>query len=241
MDALISLDEVRKSYGQGAARVVAVDGVTLTLRRGEFIAIMGASGSGKSTLLSMAGTLEVPTTGSVHLGGVDLSAQSLKQLSRLRRRMIGFVFQDFNLLPMLSALENVSLPLELDGWRLRDARTAAERALDEVGLADLGERYPDDLSGGQRQRVAIARATVGSREVILADEPTGALDSDTGDMILAILRQRVDAGAGALVVTHDARYAAWADRVVFLRDGKVVDESRPEDLSVASLTLGEEE
>ena len=178
------------------------------------------------TLLSIAGGLATPTTGEVVVDGAHLSQQSPRSLAALRRRSLGFVFQDFNLIPTLTALENVTLPLELDGFRARAARRAGRDALASVGLDDKLHSYPDDLSGGQQQRVAIARAVVGGRRLILADEPTGALDSVTGEMVLRMLRARVDAGAAGILVTHEARHAAWADRIVFLRDGRIVDESR---------------
>ena len=221
----------------GETSVSALSGVDLEVARGELVAIMGASGSGKSTLLSIAGGLQKPTTGEVLVEGRHLSTASAKELAQLRRRSLGFVFQDFNLIPTLTALENVTLPLELDGFRARVARRAGRDALTSVGLEDKLRSYPDDLSGGQQQRVAIARAVVGGRRLILADEPTGALDSLTGELVLRMLRSRVDAGAGAILVTHEARHAAWADRIVFLRDGRIVDESR-RDAADALLTVG---
>jgi putative ABC transport system ATP-binding protein len=157
--------------------------------------------------------------------GVELSRQSRRELAKLRRRSAGYVFQDFNLIPALTAVENVALPRELDGVPTRRARKEALAALAELDLSELADRFPDDMSGGQQQRVAIARAIVGERRLILADEPTGALDSETGEAVLRLLRNRVDAGAAALLVTHEARHAAWADRVVFLRDGVVVDDT----------------
>ncbi|GAA3768027.1 ABC transporter ATP-binding protein [Microbacterium kribbense] len=217
---------VSQQYGVGETAVSALSGVDLDVARGELVAIMGASGSGKSTLLSIAGGLAHPTAGEVIVEGKHLSTASPRELALLRRRSLGFVFQDFNLIPTLTALENVILPLELDGFRARVARRAGRDALASVDLADKLNSYPDDLSGGQQQRVAIARAVVGGRRLILADEPTGALDSVTGELVLRMLRTRVDAGAGAILVTHEARHAAWADRIVFLRDGRIVDESR---------------
>jgi putative ABC transport system ATP-binding protein len=214
-------------YGKGETAVTALAGLDLTVERGELVAIMGASGSGKSTLLTIAGGLTVPTSGEVVINGQWLSKISSRQVAALRRRTLGFVFQDFNLIPALTAIENVSLPLELDGWKTKRARRAALDALTVVDLADRASHYPSDLSGGQQQRVAIARAVVGGRQLILADEPTGALDSATGELVLKMLRNRVDAGAGGILVTHDARHAAWADRIVFLRDGRVVDQAQP--------------
>jgi putative ABC transport system ATP-binding protein len=188
---------------------------------------MGPSGSGKSTLLNLAGGLDSPSQGEVVVEGEVLGTLNRKQLARLRRRFVGYVFQDLNLLASLTAAENVALPLELDGMAVRKARKLAETALDEVGLADLAPRFPDEMSGGQQQRVAIARALVGDRRLVLADEPTGALDSQTGEAVLRLLRARVDAGAAGVLVTHEARHAAWADRVIFLRDGVVVDTTSP--------------
>ncbi|WP_166880094.1 MULTISPECIES: ABC transporter ATP-binding protein [unclassified Salinibacterium] len=223
---LLRLDGVAMHYGKGETSVTALAGIDLTVKRGELVAVMGASGSGKSTLLTIAGGLVTPTSGEVIVDGQWLSDASSKQVAALRRRSLGFVFQDFNLIPALTALENVALPLELDGWKTGKARRAALDALSLVELTDRASHYPDDLSGGQQQRVAIARAVVGGRALILADEPTGALDSATGEIVLRMLRSRVDAGAGGILVTHDARHAAWADRIIFLRDGRIIDESR---------------
>ncbi|AMM22350.1 macrolide ABC transporter ATP-binding protein [Frondihabitans sp. PAMC 28766] len=212
-------------YGRGETSVTALSGVDLTVSRGELVAVMGASGSGKSTLLTVAGGLTEPTSGEVIVEGHWLSQMGATAIAALRRRSLGFVFQDFNLIPSLTALENVALPLELDGLPSRRARRPALDALAAVELADRAERFPADLSGGQQQRVAIARAVVGGRALILADEPTGALDSTTGEIVLRMLRTRIDAGAGGILVTHDARHAAWADRIVFLRDGRIVDQA----------------
>ncbi|MCP2637478.1 ABC transporter ATP-binding protein [Microbacterium sp. HD4P20] len=223
---MLRLIGVTQQYGHGETAVSALSGVDFEVRQGELVAVMGPSGSGKSTLLTIAGGLATPTTGEVVIEGSFLSEQSPRELARLRRRSLGFVFQDFNLIPTLTALENVILPLELDGFSARVARRAGRDALASVGLADKADAYPDDISGGQQQRVAIARAVVGGRRLILADEPTGALDSVTGEMVLKMLRARVDAGAAGILVTHEARHAAFADRIVFLRDGRIVDESR---------------
>ena len=224
---ILELRDVYRTHGTSAAAVHALRGVTLGVRPGELMAVMGPSGSGKSTLLNLAGGLDRPTQGGVYVEGKLLGELSRRQLAALRRRSVGYVFQDLNLLPSLTAAENVALPLELDGMGVRKARRLAVAALDEVGLADLGPRFPDDMSGGQQQRVAIARALVGDRRLVLADEPTGALDSQTGEAVLRLLRARVDAGAAGVLVTHEARHAGWADRVVFLRDGVVVDTSGP--------------
>lgn len=220
---ILFLDNVSRVHGQGETAVRALDGVSLTVRAGELVAVMGPSGSGKSTLLNLAGGLDQPTSGRVVVEGADVGAMSLRDVAALRRRSVGFVFQDFNLIPSLTAAENVALPLELDGERVRKARLTAMESLEAVGIPELADRYPENMSGGQQQRVAIARALVGNRRLVLADEPTGALDSQTGEAVLRVLRARCDAGASGLLVTHEARHAAWADRVVFLRDGVIVD------------------
>ena len=194
---------------------------------GELVAIMGPSGSGKSTLLTIAGTLEEATSGQVHVDGQDTSEMSRNDRARLRRRSIGYVFQDFNLLAGLTAAENVSLPLELDGARRKAARNVAMTALEELDLADRADFYPDELSGGERQRVAIARAVVGDRRLLLADEPTGALDSVNGEGVMRLVRAACKRGVAGVMVTHDAQLASWADRVVFLRDGRIVDQTAP--------------
>ena len=223
---VLQLVGVTQQYGEGETSVSALSGVDLSVDKGELVAIMGASGSGKSTLLSISGGLQKPTTGEVIVEGTYLSTASARDLAQLRRRSLGFVFQDFNLIPTLTALENVTLPLELDGFRARAAHRAGRDALASVGLEDKLASYPDDLSGGPPQRVAIARAVVGGRRLILADEPTGALDSVTGEQVMKMLRARVDQGAAGILVTHEARHAAWADRIVFLRDGRIVDQSQ---------------
>jgi putative ABC transport system ATP-binding protein len=225
VSAMLELRDLVRVHGEGAAQVRAIDGVSLTVEPGELVAVMGPSGSGKSTLLTLAGGLDSPTAGTVTVDGTILGRLSKKELARLRRRAVGYVFQDFNLIPALTAVENVALPCELDGAAQPTARRLALEALAEVGVADVADRFPDDMSGGQQQRVAIARSLVGDRRLILADEPTGALDSHTGEQVLVLLRERCDAGAAAMLVTHEARHAAWADRVVFLRDGVVVDET----------------
>jgi putative ABC transport system ATP-binding protein len=223
--SVLELHDVTRVHGTGPSAVRALDGVDLSVAAGELVALMGPSGSGKTTLLNLAGGLDAPTSGDVIVGGTSLSGLDRAALARLRRRQIGYVFQQLNLLPSLTALENVMAPRELDGVRSRIARTEARDALRAVGVEDIGDRFPDDLSGGEQQRVAIARAVVGTRALVLADEPTGALDSATGEDVMRLIRARCDAGAAAVVATHDARHAGWADRVMFLRDGQVVDES----------------
>jgi putative ABC transport system ATP-binding protein len=225
--SVVELRGAGRSFGTGHTEVVALHPTNLAVEAGELLAIMGPSGSGKTTLLSLVGGLDRSTMGQVLVADQDIGRLDPRGLAILRRRTVGYVFQDLNLLAGLTALENVSLPLELDGRRLSEARAAADQALASVGLADLGHRFPDDLSGGEQQRVAIARALVGGRRILLADEPTGALDSMTGETVMRLLRSQCDAGGTAILVTHDAAHAAWADRVVFLRDGRIVDEAHP--------------
>ena len=227
MTAALELRGVSKTYGSGPAEVHALRSVSLTVDGGELVAIMGPSGSGKSTLLTIAGTLEDATSGEVLIGGSDVSTLSKNDRARMRRRSVGYVFQDFNLLAGLSALENVTLPLELDGVRLRTARARGMEALAAFDLADKAARYPDELSGGERQRVAIARAVAGERRLLLADEPTGALDSVNGEAVMRLVRAACHRGVAGVIVTHDAQLASWADRVVFIRDGRVVDQTAP--------------
>ena len=216
---------VIRIHGSGPTAVRALGGVTLSVRAGELLAVMGPSGSGKSTLLRLAGGLDEPTAGTIVVAGTSLGALDRAGLAAVRRRHVGYVFQDQNLISALTAAENVALPRELDGVRTRQARRDALDALRTVGIDDLADRFPDELSGGQRQRVAIARALVGDRSLLLADEPTGALDSHTGEAVLKLIRERCDAGAAGVLVTHDARHAAWADRIIFLRDGVLVDDT----------------
>ena len=225
---LLELRHVTRIHGGGANAVTALDAVSLVVEPGELVAVMGPSGSGKSTLLNLAGGLDRATSGDVIVDGQPLAAMSLRGLAALRRRAIGYVFQDLNLLPALTAAENVSLPLELDGVPLRRARADALAMLERFELANVADAFPDDLSGGQQQRVAIARAFIGERRLLLADEPTGALDTVTGDSVLSLLREQCEGGAAGLLVTHESRHAAWADRIVFLRDGHVVDETGSE-------------
>ncbi|HET9323139.1 MAG TPA: ABC transporter ATP-binding protein [Gaiellaceae bacterium] len=238
MTSALELRQVSKVYGSGPTEVDALQDVDVSVERGELVAIMGPSGSGKSTLLTIAGSLEEPTSGQVLVDGVDVGTVSRSERAKMRRRSIGYVFQDFNLLPGLTALENVTLPLELDGTRAKAARAAGLEAMEELDVAEHADRYPDELSGGERQRVAIARAIVGGRGLLLADEPTGALDSVNGEAVMRLLKSATHRGVAGVVVTHEAQLASWADRVIFLRDGRVVDQTAappgPESLLAAA-------
>jgi putative ABC transport system ATP-binding protein len=224
---VLHLDHARRVYGSGHLRVVALDDVSLTVDAGEFVAIMGPSGSGKSTLLRLAGGLERPTLGRVLLRGNDLASMDEDQLALARRREVGFVFQEANLLPSLTAAENVALALELDGVRPRAALAGARDLLDWLGLAPIGSHFPSQLSGGEQQRVAVARAVAGGRSLLLADEPTGAVDALAGESVMSMLRERCAAGCAVILVTHNVRHAAWADRVMFLSDGRIAGQAGP--------------
>jgi putative ABC transport system ATP-binding protein len=204
----LELRLVSKSYGAGASEVHALSGVDLAVERGSLVAVMGPSGSGKSTLLTIAGSLEEPSDGEVVINGEALSSMSHNDKARLRRRTVGYVFQDFNLLAGLTAAENVSLPLELDGLSAKKAHLAGMAMLEELGLSDRASHFPDELSGGERQRVAIARAIVGERSLLLADEPSGALDSSNGESVMRMILAACKRGMAAVVVTHDAQLAS---------------------------------
>jgi len=224
--ALIALRNITKSYGEGHAAFQALSDVELDIDQGEFVAIMGPSGSGKSTLLYMIGGLEKPTEGKVQFGDADLTTLNDEELSQLRRTKVGFVFQFFNLIPVLTARENVAMPLILDGVRRPEALQRADEAIAQVGLKDRGTHRPAELSGGEQQRVALARALVTKPALILGDEPTGNLDSQSGDEVVQLLRRATDEwGRTIVIVTHDPRIAAYADRIVFLKDGQIVDEN----------------
>ena len=236
---ILEIRNAGKVYGVDETLVTALMGATLSIAPGELVAVRGASGSGKSTLLHLAGGLDAPTSGDVLIEGQSLAGMSRKELARLRRRSVGYVFQDLNLVPSLTAAENIALPRELDGIHTSEARLEAHAALEEIGLREIADRFPDEMSGGQQQRVAIARALIGPRRLVLADEPTGALDSETGEGVLRMLRSRCDAGAACLLVTHEPRHSAWADRVVFISDGAIVDETsagEPVVLDLGALT-----
>jgi len=224
--AALELEAVVKRYGAGLTEVRALTDVSLRVEPGQLVAVMGPSGCGKSTMLHLAGALEEPDAGHVLVAGRDLSSLGASARAALRRTDVGFVFQRLNLVPSLTAMENVMLPLELEGVRRRDAREQARSALVSVGIDEQLDRFPDDFSGGQQQRIAVARALVGTRKLLLADEPTGALDTMTGDAVIELLAGLpASTGAAVVLVTHEPRYAAWADRVVFMRDGRIVDEA----------------
>lgn len=227
MTAALEVRHLSKVYGSGPTEVHALRDVDLSVERGELVAIMGPSGSGKSTLLTIAGSLEEATSGEVLVDGSELSSMSRNDRARLRRRSIGYVFQDFNLLAGLNAVENVALPLELDGIGAKAAHSSGMETLTSLGLSDRARHFPDELSGGERQRVAIARAVVGNRHLLLADEPSGALDSTNSEAVMRLLRAACQRGVAGVVVTHDAQLASWADRVVFIRDGRIVDQTAP--------------
>jgi putative ABC transport system ATP-binding protein len=224
--ALIELHDVTKVYDSGDVQVRALDGVSLSVEAGEFVAIMGASGSGKSTLMNLLGCLDRPTTGSYLLAGEEVGTLDRNRLAELRNRTLGFVFQSFNLLARTSALENVELPLLYSGVSAGDRRRRAEAALARVGLADRMRHHPNQLSGGQQQRVAIARAIVGEPRIVLADEPTGNLDSRTSVEVIALLQELGDSGITVVLVTHEHDIAEHATRVVEMRDGRVLSDVR---------------
>jgi putative ABC transport system ATP-binding protein len=234
----LELRGISRTYGSGPSEVHALVDIDLVVEPGDLVAVMGPSGSGKSTLLTIAGSLEDPTAGEVLIAGQAVATMSRNARARLRRRSIGYVFQDFNLLAGLTAVENVALPLELDGTPARAARRTGLEALEVFGLDDRAERFPDELSGGERQRVAIARAVVGDRRLLLADEPTGALDSVNGEAVMRLVRAACQRGVAGVIVTHDAQLASWADRVVFLRDGRVVDQTAPPPKAESLLASG---
>ena len=222
MAHLIELKDVYKIYPMGGEKVHALDGVSFSINRGEFVAIVGQSGSGKSTAMNIIGCLDVPTSGTYHLGGVDVSTMDDDRQAEIRNSMLGFVFQQYNLIPKLTVRENVELPLMYGGVSAEERRRRAMEALERVGLADKYRNLPNQLSGGQQQRVSIARALVGEPTVILADEPTGALDSHTSREVLSMLQKLHDAGNTVVLITHDNSIAVQAQRIIRLEDGRVV-------------------
>ncbi|KPL82728.1 ABC transporter ATP-binding protein [Thermanaerothrix daxensis] len=226
MQPIVSTQDLTKVYGHGATAVHALRGINLAIQPGEFVAVMGPSGCGKSTLLHLIGGLDRPTSGKVMIEGEDLTRLNDDQVTALRRRKMGFVFQFFNLIPVLNALENAALPMILDGMRPNEAYQRAREWLERVGLGPRLTHRPSELSGGEQQRVAIARALASEPSIILADEPTGNLDSRASEEIAMLLRQiSSEWGRTILLVTHDPRIAAYADRIVFLKDGQIVDET----------------
>lgn len=224
--SMIKVVNLSKVFGKGETAVTALSGVNLTIEQGQFVAVMGPSGCGKSTLLHLIGGLDQPTSGEVWIDGREIFSMDDAHLTEMRRRQIGFIFQFYNLIPVLTAVENAALPLILDGVKLADAREKAGEWLDKADMKDRLNHRPDELSGGQQQRVAIARAMTSDPLLVLADEPTGNLDSRAGDEIASTLRHIVkDFGRTVLMVTHDPRIAAYADRILFLKDGRIVDDT----------------
>lgn len=226
VNAILSLKDVVKTYEMGEEKVHALSGVSLNIQRNEYVAIMGPSGSGKSTLMNIIGCLDVPTSGSYSLDGEMVAAKSEGELAEIRNRLIGFVFQTFNLIPRADIFHNVELPLVYGGMPKAERRERAEMAIEQVGLADRMQHKPNELSGGQRQRVAIARALVFNPSIILADEPTGNLDSRTGDEIMAMFDELHLAGQTIILVTHEDHIASHAGRTIRLRDGKIESDIR---------------
>ena len=222
MEHLIELRNIYKIYQMGSEEVHALDGISLTIERGEFVAIVGQSGSGKSTAMNIIGCLDVPTSGTYHLGGTDVSTMDDDQQAEIRNKMLGFIFQQYNLIPKLTVQENVELPLLYAGISAEERRERALRSLERVGLADKRRNLPSQLSGGQQQRVSIARALAGEPSVILADEPTGALDSRTGREVLGFLQKLNEEGDTVVLITHDNSIAVKARRIVRLQDGRVI-------------------
>jgi putative ABC transport system ATP-binding protein len=226
---MIDLKDIYKIYSDGDSEIRALDGVSFHVSQGEFVCIVGSSGSGKSTCMNIIGCLDIPTTGKYHLNGTDVSTMSEKELAHVRNRELGFIFQQYNLIPKLTVLENVELPLLYKGLKQADRIEMAKKALDRVGLSDRAKKYPSQLSGGQQQRVSIARALAGNPPVILADEPTGALDSKTGAEVLEFLKELNKEGTTIVLITHDNSIAEQIKRVVRIHDGKIISDEVKED------------
>ncbi len=222
MDELIVFENIYKIYQMGDTEVRAADGISFSIKKGEFVAIVGQSGSGKSTCMNIIGALDVPTAGKYFLDGVDVSTMNDNRLADIRNKMLGFIFQQYNLIPKLNVIENVELPLLYAGYSKKERRTMAKEALERVGLSEKAKNLPSQLSGGQQQRVSIARALAGNPSVILADEPTGALDSRTGREVLEFLQKLHSEGNTIVLITHDNSIAVKAERIIRLQDGKVV-------------------
>ncbi len=226
---MIDLKDIYKIYSDGDSEIRALDGVSFHVSQGEFVCIVGSSGSGKSTCMNIIGCLDIPTTGKYHLNGTDVSTMSEKELAHVRNRELGFIFQQYNLIPKLNVLENVELPLLYKGLKQAERIEMAKKALERVGLSDRAKKYPSQLSGGQQQRVSIARALAGNPPVILADEPTGALDSKTGAEVLDFLKELNKEGTTIVLITHDNSIAEQIKRVVRIHDGKIISDEVKED------------
>ena len=223
---MIELKDIYKIYSDGDSEIRALDGMSLNIKEGEFVAIVGQSGSGKSTCMNIIGCLDVPTSGSYHLNGTDVSTMKDDELAVIRNQTLGFIFQQYNLIPKLTLLENVELPLVYRGYPPAKRKELAMAALEKVGLSDRCKKYPSQLSGGQQQRVSIARALAGNPRVILADEPTGALDSRTGKDVLEFLKKLNSEGTTVVMITHDNDIASQAKRIVRISDGKIISDER---------------
>lgn len=223
---MIELKDIYKIYGDGDGEIRALDGVSLKIEEGEFVSVVGHSGSGKSTCMNIIGCLDVPTSGSYHLNGIDVSTMKDDELAQIRNKMIGFIFQQYNLIPKLTVLENVELPLIYRGMPADERLKKAQEALERVGLLDRAKKMPSQLSGGQQQRVSIARALAGDPSLLLADEPTGALDSATGQDVLEFLKKLNSEGSTIVMITHDNEIAQQAKRIVRIKDGKIISDER---------------
>lgn len=223
---MIKLENIYKIYGDGDGEIRALDGVSLNIEKGDFVSIVGQSGSGKSTCMNIIGCLDVPTSGKYFLNGTDVSTMGEDELAEIRNKMIGFIFQQYNLIPKLNVLENVELPLIYRGISQKEREKLALNALEQVGLSDRAKKMPSQLSGGQQQRVSIARALAGNPSLLLADEPTGALDSKTGKEVLDFLKKLNEAGNTIVMITHDSEIAKKANRIIRIQDGVIINDER---------------